>query len=261
MKSVPDTLVCHGCKKYAKDNNFAPFNIILCRKVNHGQGRARFDDIKKTLEKYLGKLSSEVNETNLSISAHISYQVYSAGPPQSQGDSEMITKVNKTTPCIDSHSGARRFPGKKLVLPESKEHAFYLMQILRIGTSDILTFFDGGANSNLISGDIAVKERLEKTSEKETTIKTLGGGSICTRYGNYRFSLGPTEENEFAEINCIGMDELTTEFRKYSLEEISQEYRNSCKEGKPEPVPKYTGGGESRTITRTKKPQVTPSTN
>ena len=258
MKSVPDTLVCHGCKKYAKDNNFAPFNIMLCRKVNHGQGRARFDDIKKTLEKYLGKLSSEVNETNLSISAHISYQVYSAGPPQSQGDSEMITKVNKTTPCIDSHSGARRFPGKKLVLPESKEHAFYLMQILRIGTSDILTFFDGGANSNLISGDIAVKERLEKTSEKETTIKTLGGGSICTRYGNYRFSLGPTEENEFAEINCIGMDELTTEFRKYSLEEISQEYRNSCKEGKPEPVPKYTGGGKVGLLLGLKNPRLHP---
>lgn len=43
-----------------------------------------------------------------------------------------------------------------------------------------------------------------------------------------RFSLGPTEENEFAEINCIGMNELTTEFRRYNLEEISQEYRNSC---------------------------------
>ena len=261
MKSVPDTLICHGCKKYAKENNFAPSNIMLCRKINHGQGRARFDDIKKTLDKYLGKLSSEVNKSNLSISAHISYQVYSAGPPQTQGDSEVKTKVNKTTPCIDSQSGARRFPGKKHVIPESKEHAFYLMQTLKIGSSEVLTFFDGGANSNLISGDVAIKERLEKTSEKETTIKTIGGGSICTRYGNYRFSLGPTEENEFAEINCIGMNELTTEFRRYNLEEISQEYRNSCKEGKPLKLYQNMLGGKSRTISRTKKPQVAPSTN
>ena len=103
-----------------------------------------------------------------------------------------------------------------------------------------------------------MQERLEKTTEKGTTIKTLGGGSICTRYGNYRFSLGPTEENEFAEINCIGMDELTTEFRRYSLEEISQEYRNSCKEGKPEPVPKYTGGGKVGLLLGLKNPRLHP---
>ena len=54
------------------------------------------------------------------------------------------------------------------------------------------------------------------------------------------------------------MDELTTEFRRYSLEEISQEYRNSCKEGKPEPVPKYTGGGKVGLLLGLKNPRLHP---
>lgn len=140
-KTVQDTLVCNGSKRYAKQNNFASIKILQCRKIKHSQGRAKFEDKKKTLDKYLGKLSSEVNESNVSISAHISYHVYSAGPPQTKGDSEVKTKGKRNTPCIDSESGALRFKIKTLVIPESKDHAFYFMQILKI--------FDGEGGGQL----------------------------------------------------------------------------------------------------------------
>ena len=50
----------------------------------------------------------------------------------------------------------------------------YLMQILRIGSSDMLTFFDSGATVNLIDGDIATHENLPCISDKPTSLSFVG---------------------------------------------------------------------------------------
>ena len=95
----------------------------------------------------------------------------------------------------------------------------YLMQILKIGSSQVLTFFDSGANVNLIDGDIAVRENLPCVNDKPSSLSVVGGNQIRTEYGQYRFSLGPTPENEFHTLSCLGMDSVTSEFSKYDLSE------------------------------------------
>ena len=61
------------------------------------------------------------------------------------------------------------------IIPEVPEHAMYLMQILKIGNSEVLAFFDSGANVNLIDGDLATWENLQCISEKPTSLPVVGG--------------------------------------------------------------------------------------
>ena len=52
----------------------------MCQKRKHAEVRAKYADIKKTLDKYLGKMSSDVNESNLRVSANFARQVHAAAP-------------------------------------------------------------------------------------------------------------------------------------------------------------------------------------
>ena len=89
------------------------------------------------------------------------------------------------------------------------------MQNLRVGDSNCLTFFDSGANAHLIDGQMARQEDLQLISNKSVALGIIGGGSIRTEYGSFRFNLGPGEGGKYHEITAIGMDSVTAGFGKY----------------------------------------------
>ena len=261
-KSIDQLITCQGCVEYATANGWAPFSILMCRKRKHAEVRAKYTDIKRTLDKYLGKMSSDINESNLKVSANFARQVHTAAPVNDSrlgGSSDKDKPLSKETPCIDTQSGTRVYPTLELIEPEINQHAHYLMQILQIGESQVLTFYDTGANSHLISGAMAEEERLERYSSKPTRITVVGGGSVCSEYGSYKFCLGPDPENKFHELKCIGMEDLTSEFRKYDLNEIKREYLaelNSNEEG--EVLPEYVGGSKVKLLIGIKNTNIVP---
>ena len=106
---------------------------------------------------------------------------------------------------LHSETGDRVVCSRDKIVPESKEHSFYLMQTLRIGSSECLTFFDPGANTHLIDGNIASKEGLQVISDKTSAIRVVGGSEIKTERGTYRFNLGPGEDKVYHEIVAIGV--------------------------------------------------------
>ena len=55
---VPKTLKCQGCAPWARSRKLAPFSILFCRINDHAKLRASFPDMKRDLEKYIGKLLS-----------------------------------------------------------------------------------------------------------------------------------------------------------------------------------------------------------
>ena len=63
--SVPESLKCHGCALWATSKNLALFSILFCRNKEHASLRADFKDIKKDLEKYLGKLGTTVADASI----------------------------------------------------------------------------------------------------------------------------------------------------------------------------------------------------
>ena len=53
----------------------------------------------------------------------------------------------------------------------------------------------------------------------------MGGDKVSSHHGTFRFNLGPGNNEEYHEIVCIGMSDVTTGFGSYDLSEISREYR------------------------------------
>ena len=260
--TVPDALVCQGCIEYAQEKGFAPFNILLCRKERHHELRANFSDIHRIMEKYLGKIHSSITKQNLRVSANFMFQVHSIAPCHPKTECSCCvtpSTLGINTPSIDTRTGELMFPKSSNVIPESKEHSIYLMQILKVGNTDVLTFFDSGANVNLIDGKVATNENLQLISPKPTALTVVGGGTVKTSYGSYRFNMGPTEGNQYHEITTVGMDSVTMEFRKYYLEEICEEYRKSCNEGDNiEQLPPYIGGSPVHLLIGIKNTRLSP---
>ena len=69
-KKVPEVLICVGCKEVAETKDWAPLNILYCRKGEHKQLRAPIPDIKKVWEKYLGKFTHKTPEQDIRISVN-----------------------------------------------------------------------------------------------------------------------------------------------------------------------------------------------
>ena len=180
-ESVPDALVCQGCIDNDQEKGFAPFNILLCKKERHHELRAEFSDVYKIMEKYLEKIHSSITKQNLKVSANFMFQVHNVSPCHTEAES----MLGKDTPSIDTRTGQEVSPEVSNIIPESKEHSIYILQILRVGSTDVLTFFDSGAKMNLIDGQVAVKENLQLISPKPTSLTVVGGGTVQTTYGSY----------------------------------------------------------------------------
>ena len=65
----------------------------------------------------------------------------------------------------------------KIVKP-SKERPFFVMQQLRIGGEDVLTFYDSGANVHLVEGALAERVGFTILDNKCVSIGVVGGGQV-----------------------------------------------------------------------------------
>ena len=89
---------------------------------------------------------------------------------------EKILIETEPAPCINSNTGERVEPNPENIIPEVREHSFYITQWLKIGKSKCLTFFDPGANTHLVDGALAKKENIQIISSRPSALKVVGGG-------------------------------------------------------------------------------------
>ena len=107
---------------------------------------------------------------------------------------------------------------------------------------------------------MAIDENFKLISRKPTSLTVVGGSQIRTEYGIYRFNLGPTVKEEYLEINCIGIDFITTKFKKYDLSPIRSEYLNHNGMLNPsEVLPEFSGGTDVDLLLGIKNMQVQPT--
>ena len=116
----------------------------MCRKREHCKDRPKPAEIRKVLEKYLGKINTAIPDNKLSYAVNFNYQVFSV--------SALLILVSISTPTFDSELGAKVDTTTVTIIPEVQEHSFYLMQWLNIGGSNRLIFFYQGANAHLFRG-------------------------------------------------------------------------------------------------------------
>ena len=117
--------------------------------------------------------------------------------PERSTDSSHGIKILPPAPAFDSETGHRVLCGEEDICSKSSESSIYLMQNLRVGDSNCLTFLDSRANAHLIYGQLARQEELQLLSSKSNAIGVLGGGSIRT---------------EFHEITAVGMENVKAGF-------------------------------------------------
>ena len=145
------------------------------------------------------------------------------------------------------------------VIPEVLEQSCYLMQTIKIGGSEVLVFFDRGANVHIIDGLLAEKEGLQKVSNTPNALTVVGGDKIYSDHGTFRFNLGPGDNDEYHEIVCIGMNDVTAGFGSYSLSEITREYREHAEpEEKNEVLPEKVGGSKVQLLLGIKNTKLDP---
>ena len=89
-------------------------------------------------------------------------------------------------------------------VPEPGDHPTYILQWIKIGSSELIVFFDRGASLNLIQGSIAEREGLHRISSSPGKLRVGGGMEIDTVYGIYKVHLGPTDSVEYLVVTCRG---------------------------------------------------------
>jgi hypothetical protein len=106
------------------------------------------------------------------------------------------------------------------IVRQSADAAFYLMQTLQIGAAQVLTFYDSGANGNLIDGSLAESLGLTVLDDTPATVTVVGGGSISTKYGTYCCILGPDSSNQYHELELQGIESITKPYPPINLSSL-----------------------------------------
>ena len=135
-------MFCAAYTPWAAAKGWAPFSILMCRKSEHGQDQPKPAEARKFFKKYLGKINTTIADANLSFAVNLNYQIYSV--------CKQPIPPSTSTPKFDSQLGIEIDTATVTVIPEIPEHSFYLMQLLQIGGTNHLIFFDRGANAHLV---------------------------------------------------------------------------------------------------------------
>ena len=119
--------------------------------------------MKAELEKSIGKLGTTVVDSKIKFS--VNYVKKTRRPRTRKPRESNQTKIMlEEAPTFNSQTGAQMIIMPEAVDPEISENSIYILQNIKLGSSERLVFFDTGANSHLIDGDLALKEGLQLIS-------------------------------------------------------------------------------------------------
>ena len=161
-------------------------------------------------------------------------------------------------PTINTSTGAIMNVDDSMVIPESKEESFYIMQIFDIRGHDCLCFYDRGANQNLVDGELAERANLKVINPRSTPLGVVGGGRIWTEYGMYCLNIGPTESGHYHEVKCQGIKRITADFPTYELQTVNEEVKKLEKLPVETALPTYIGGSKVQLLLGIKDTALDP---
>ena len=117
------------------DKGIGPFSIFFCKQKQHGDSRAPLPDLKKELERYIGKLGTIIVDSKIQFTENFMFQNTTRAGSESFYESIHGVGILPPAPTFDSKIGVQIFCQDKNVCSESSDNSIYLMQNLRIGNS------------------------------------------------------------------------------------------------------------------------------
>ena len=184
ITSTPEILKCAVCATWTESISLAPFNIFFCKNKNHSSSRAPLSNLKAELEKYIGKLGTTVVDSKIRFSVNYfrKTQRPRAMKPRESNPIKITLEEART---FNSQTGAQINIMPEAVDPEISENSIYILQNIKLGSSECLVFFNTIANSHLIDGDLASKEGLQVISCKRTKLGLIAGGQVESEFGKF----------------------------------------------------------------------------
>ena len=242
---MPKILMCPECLDWGEQNNRRASNVLVCTRKEHSRPLEK--DLLEPMKKYFTGFSPKEVQGNISLSAHLRLSAHGAKANKETLTSEPDDDLD--IPVIDTHSGEVVDISENNIISESKQDAFYIMQILNLRGQDVLTFYDSGANYHLIDGNLAEDISLKVLKKDGVNIQVVGGKKVWSNYGTYGLTLGPSEDNYYHQLSAQGLGVISGAFEHYDLQEINQEVRKSKSLPKGYgTLPKYIGGQEPKLL-------------
>jgi hypothetical protein len=130
------------------------------------------------------------------------------------------------------------------------------MQTLCIAGIDVLCFYDSGANNNLVASQVAMEAGFRLLSKNTIRFSVAGGGHVDSECGQYAAVLGPDIKGDYHDIECQGVETITTLFPRFDLEPL-HEMTSRAIGGHPT-LPPHIGGSEVKMLIGIRSTQLAP---
>jgi hypothetical protein len=128
------------------------------------------------------------------------------------------------------------------------------MQMLRIHSNNVLTFYDSGANGNLICGKVADDAGLTVLDTRPKVVTVMGGNMVDIGFGIYSCTLGPDVDGQYHELELQGIRQITKAYPLIDMVPLIQEasFRLPCQPWPQEDVKMLIGLRNSHLYPRQK---------
>jgi len=265
LSKLPTRLVCQNCAANTDGQGRTPLSILVCPSYDHD--KLTKEQLATECEKYFPGFKSKqmvpVMAPTINLVALVTRckeckndfsKCTCKGPASRSSPSDPDSEV----PIIDTFSGDSVDPVEDNLVDETLDEAMFIMQVLNLRGEDVLTFFDRGANQNLVCGPLAERLNLKVLDPRNTPIGVVGGGRIWTEYGLYQVALGPTPEGKFFKLSCQGISKITPNYPSYALNVVNKAVVATGRLGMRPSLPSYVGGSSVQLLVGLKDARLDP---
>ena len=190
-KEIPEGLLCTGCREKSKEWGYPTFNALFCTRTDPTHAKPEPKVLMDAAKEYLGNWALTVTLDKINVGRH-NVSAYRAELTNEEGELFQVSPtVSGSVPAFDTRTGEEVSVPTTSIVPGPIDHPTYILQWIKLGSSELLVFFYRGASCNLIQGEIAEKEGLPVFSSSPGKLRVRGGLEIDTVHRVYKVCLGP----------------------------------------------------------------------
>ena len=147
--------MCQECTE-TEGAKKSPLHVLMCARKEHSKPETGL--LEDTLGMWAQKFVDTKRPGPVVVGLISTHATATSRPPRCKTSAP---SGKRPFICYDTTTGStRRISQADMIVRPSKEDAFYVMQWLKIGGEDVLTFYDSGANTHLVEGELAEKVGL-----------------------------------------------------------------------------------------------------
>jgi hypothetical protein len=250
VNEVPADTICQECLRTNKSGRVPP-SIICCGLKFHRKPVVA--DVMEAMENWIPGFQAASLGVPISINwLQINHSIIS------NRQMDWSVEQNEEYLVYNTQTGTtRKVQSSDRIVATSDQCACYVMQHLNIAGERVLTFYDSGANNNIVEYRLARDAEFHQIGRNPVSFNVAGGGSIRSDYGQYAAILGPDVNGDLHDIECQAVDRITSEFPRFRLKEVIAEAKPMM--GDNQIFPLETGGGVVRLLIGIRSTQLAPA--